>query len=122
MPCILQQAKRVRVFSVIEGKSAEAKGGAALASYLMGHNVDTVAEELKSNGDAIADAFAKYIGEHEIDLLVMGAYGHSRLREFILGGATRSVLSHPPTWVLLSHNRGGASGYHSSHVSARWKR
>jgi nucleotide-binding universal stress UspA family protein len=99
---ILQQAKRVRVFSVIDSKPTEAQGGAALASYLMRHNVDAIAEDVKSNGGAIAGAFGKYISEHEIDLLVMGAYGHSHLREFILGGATRSVLNHPPTWVLLS--------------------
>ena len=35
--------------------------------------------------------------------LVMGAYGHSRLREFVLGGATRSMIGRPPFPVLLSH-------------------
>jgi nucleotide-binding universal stress UspA family protein len=34
---------------------------------------------------------------------VMGAYGHSRIREFVLGGATMSLLSHPPLPILLSH-------------------
>jgi nucleotide-binding universal stress UspA family protein len=41
--------------------------------------------------------------ERSIDLMVMGAYGHSRLREFILGGATKHVLTHPFTWTLVSH-------------------
>jgi nucleotide-binding universal stress UspA family protein len=36
-------------------------------------------------------------------MLVMGAYGHSRLREFVLGGATRSMLSKPTLPILLSH-------------------
>ncbi len=40
---------------------------------------------------------------NEADLLVMGAYGHSRLREFILGGATREVLENPRLPVLMSH-------------------
>ncbi|HKU07740.1 MAG TPA: universal stress protein, partial [Bradyrhizobium sp.] len=40
---------------------------------------------------------------HDSDLLVMGAYGHSRLREFVLGGATRSMIARPPLPVLLSH-------------------
>ena len=44
-----------------------------------------------------------YVVSHEVDLLVMGAYGHSRLREFVLGGATRSLLSKPPLPVLFSH-------------------
>jgi len=101
---ILQQARRVRVFSVIDDKPiTEARGGARLASYLMRHGLDAIAEDVRCNGQAIAGAFEKYISENKIDLLVMGAYGHSRLREFILGGATRSILSRPPTWVLLSH-------------------
>lgn len=37
------------------------------------------------------------------DLLVMGAYGHSRLREFILGGATQAILADTRLPVLLSH-------------------
>ena len=41
-------------------------------------------------------------GEMLIDLLVMGAYGHARLREVILGGTTDSVLSEPPGYVLMS--------------------
>jgi nucleotide-binding universal stress UspA family protein len=40
---------------------------------------------------------------HRADLMVMGAYGHSRLREFILGGATKSMLRRPPTALFLSH-------------------
>ncbi len=86
---ILQQAKRVRVFTVIDDKPiTEAKGGARLASYLMRHGVDAIAEYVRCNGQAIAGVFEN---------------GHSGLREFILGGATRSILSQPPTWVLLSH-------------------
>ncbi len=53
----------------------------------------------RSIGDAI-QACAREIGAH---LLVMGGYGHSRLREFILGGATLSVFAHPQLPVLLSH-------------------
>ncbi len=41
--------------------------------------------------------------ERSIDLVVMGAFGHSKLREFILGGATKHVLTHPFTWTLVSH-------------------
>jgi len=36
-------------------------------------------------------------------MLVMGAYGHSRLREFVMGGATKSLLSKPPLPILFSH-------------------
>jgi nucleotide-binding universal stress UspA family protein len=38
-----------------------------------------------------------------IDLLVMGAYRHSRLNEIVWGGATKTVIGRPPCWVLMSH-------------------
>ena len=56
-------------------------------------------EDSKKKGEALET----YALEHDIDLLVMGAYGHSRTREFVLGGATRSVLHRPAVWTLLSH-------------------
>ena len=40
---------------------------------------------------------------NKIDVLVMGAYGHSKWREFILGGATKSLLSKPPLPILFSY-------------------
>jgi hypothetical protein len=47
--------------------------------------------------------FEAYVKNHAIDLLVMGAYRHSRLREFFLPGATYTVVGQPPCWVLMSH-------------------
>jgi len=101
---LLQQAKQVRVFTVVDDKPIDKSLSVArLAKHLARHGVEVVAEDVKSHGLPIGDVFQAYIEEHKIDLLVMGAYGHSRIREFILGGATKSVLSRPPTWVLLSH-------------------
>jgi nucleotide-binding universal stress UspA family protein len=101
---LLQQAKQVRVFTVVDDKPIDkSQSVAKLAKHLARHGVEVVAEDVKSNRRPIGDVFDAYVGEHKIDLLVMGAYGHSRIREFILGGATKSVLSRPPTWVLLSH-------------------
>jgi nucleotide-binding universal stress UspA family protein len=54
-------------------------------------------------GRSIGQVLADYAAARQLDLLVMGAYGHSRMREFILGGATKSILNAPPTPVLLSH-------------------
>ena len=45
----------------------------------------------------------RFVAANKIDLLVMGAYGHSRFREFILGGATKSIMSRPPMPTFLSH-------------------
>jgi len=51
----------------------------------------------------VGDALLSGVAEHAIDLLVMGAYGHSRLRELILGGATRQVLKSMTVPVLMSN-------------------
>lgn len=101
---ILQLAKQVRIFTVVDDKQIDgSRSGMKLARHLARHGVQVTLEDVKSEGRAIGTVFEAYVREHRIDLLVMGAYGHSRMREFILGGATRSVLSRPPTWVLLSH-------------------
>jgi nucleotide-binding universal stress UspA family protein len=98
----LKRAKEVRIFTVVDDKPT-AKQQARLPTHLAPHGVAAVAEDVTSNGRAIGDVLGAYVREHGADLLVMGAYGHSRLREFILGGATKSILRRPPTWVLLSH-------------------
>ena len=54
-------------------------------------------------GRTIGQALEDYATARDLDLLVMGAYGHSRLRDFILGGATKTIVANPPLPVLLSH-------------------
>jgi nucleotide-binding universal stress UspA family protein len=101
---LLQRAKQVRVFTVVDDKPIDkSQSIAKLARHLARHGVEIISEDVKSNGRAIGDVLKAYVSQHKIDLLVMGAYGHSPVREFILGGATKSILNHPPTWVLLSH-------------------
>ena len=53
--------------------------------------------------DHAGEVLEAYTVSHQIDVLVMGAYGHARWREFILGGATKSLLSKPPLPILFSH-------------------
>ena len=62
-----------------------------------------VYDEVNSAGRTIQDTIRGYVRETGSDLLVMGAYGHSRLRQFVLGGATRGVLDDPYALTLLSH-------------------
>ena len=100
----LREADEVRLFTVVDDKPIDRSPSVAkLARHLARHGVEIISEDVKCNGRAIGDVFNAYVVEHRSDLLVMGAYGHSRLREFILGGATQSMLGHPPTWILLSH-------------------
>jgi len=62
-----------------------------------------VLEEIDAAGRSIGDILDIYLIGQQADLLIMGAYGHTRLREFVLGGATRHMLRHPPTPVFMSH-------------------
>jgi len=59
--------------------------------------------EVPARGLDAGSALLGYCQVTGADLLVMGAYGHSQFREFVLGGATRSVLTEATLPVLLSH-------------------
>ena len=101
---LLRRAKQVRFFTVVDDKPIRDAGlGETLAKHLGRHGVEATMEDIKSGGQPIGRVFASYVAEHNADLLVMGAYGHSRMREFILGGATDHMLTRPPCWVLMSH-------------------
>jgi nucleotide-binding universal stress UspA family protein len=101
---LLQAAKRVSVLTVIDEKRlARPHSGVELCKHLARHGVQVTFEAVEAEGRAIGDVLEAHAAERNIDLLVMGVYGHSKLREFILGGATRSVLARPFTWTLVSH-------------------
>src|SRR2546422_10943721 len=86
------------------GRCASSASQAEVLAYLRCHGIgataQVVAPELRSVGDTLLAAGA----EHEAGLLVMGAYSHSRLREMLLGGATRHILKNASARpVLLAH-------------------
>jgi nucleotide-binding universal stress UspA family protein len=101
---ILQKAKRVDVVTVVNEKELpDGPSAASLAKNLATHGIDVSIETVDAAGRKVGTVFESYMQSHNINLLVMGAYGHSRLREFILGGATKSMLSRPPIPILFSH-------------------
>ncbi|HWB49508.1 MAG TPA: universal stress protein [Stellaceae bacterium] len=77
--------------------------GTDIALYLARHGVSARVEKAVSAGMNIGDVLLSHAADRSADLLVMGAYGHSRLRELVLGGATRTVLRSMTLPVLLSH-------------------
>jgi len=99
----LRRAKHVEVVTIMGEKPLRIRSGAQLIEHLARHGIDAVFQEYPSHGKPIGEALEAYAAEREIDLLVMGAYGHSRMREFVLGGATRRMPQRPPVWTLLSH-------------------
>src|SRR6476620_4528812 len=101
---ILEKAKKVRVVTIVNDKVMDTKHSAEeLAKNLSRHGIDVVLDKIDANGRPTGEVLELYALSHTIDLLVMGAYGHSRLREFILGGATKHLLSKPPLPILFSH-------------------
>lgn len=101
---LLERAKKVRVVTVSNEKALDTKHSAEeLAKNLARHGIDVVLDRVDADGRRIGDVLETYALLHKADVLVMGAYGHARWREFILGGATRSLLSKPPLPILLSH-------------------
>ncbi|MGZ5875610.1 MAG: universal stress protein [Bradyrhizobium sp.] len=101
---LLEKAKMVRIVTVLNEKRLDSKHSAEeLAKNLSRHGVEIVLDRVDARGRPIGGVLEAYVASHELDLLVMGAYGHSRLREFVLGGATDSMLSKPPLPILFSH-------------------
>jgi nucleotide-binding universal stress UspA family protein len=101
---LLVPGGRVSVLAVRGEKAlAEADPAGALASALQRRGHDAVAVTVELGGRPIAEALQSGAGDLGARLLAMGGFGHSRLRDFILGGATSGVLSQVRMPVLLSH-------------------
>ena len=67
------------------------------------HKFDASAHRVEALGRTAGEAIAAEAAVLEADMLVMGAYGHSRFREFVFGGATRHITHHMKIPTLLSH-------------------
>ena len=101
---LLERGKTVRILCVTNEKSFKStRASSELAAHLARHGVEVIVDEVDAAGRTIGDVLTQFVAANKIDLLVMGAYGHSRFREFILGGATRSMISRPPVPTFLSH-------------------
>jgi len=100
---LIGMAKHVDVVTVAEhGKDGEIAGG-GIGRYLARHDVEVEIHEIERHGHDIGHAIADFATERKSDWMVMGAYGHNRMREFFLGGATRSLLASARIPIYLSH-------------------
>jgi nucleotide-binding universal stress UspA family protein len=100
---LLRRAEQVTVVSIDPGGDAERLPGGDIALHLARHGVNVQAATIAGADVVVGDLLLSYAADHEIDLIVMGAYGHTRLREMVLGGATRTLLRHMTVPVLMSH-------------------
>ena len=84
------------------GRWAKRRGLPRTAGHRAG--ADTVRRIIRAAPDLdVGDALLSALSDNECDMLVMGGYGHSRIRELALGGATRQILRSMTVPVLMSH-------------------
>ena len=97
----LMEAEESTVLTVDASDDLE-RSASRLAAALSRHGAHVAVSGLASHGRPVADVIAAQVDLSAADLLVMGAYGHSRLREFLFGGVTRSVLQSMPVATFMS--------------------
>ena len=103
---LLAAAETVTVLVIDPADGAAGHGempGADIALHLARHGVKAAIESTVSGGIGVGNALLSRASDFAADLLVMGAYGHSRVRELLLGGATRTILESMTLPVLMSH-------------------
>jgi len=84
------------------GKSDEVPG-ADLGQHLARHGLKVDVKRITSPDIDVTSTILSYAADSSADMIVMGGYGHSRLREFILGGTTRGIFETMTVPVLMSH-------------------
>jgi nucleotide-binding universal stress UspA family protein len=101
---LLGRAKTVDIVVVIgeRDKSGEITGR-NMRRHLARHGIETEIKHITASGGVAQNAILAHAAETGATFIVMGGYGHSRLREFILGGVTRGILKSMPVPVLMSH-------------------
>lgn len=100
---ILPLADLVSIVTIGDDKSIDAQSVAGIQALLGRHGVRNKHLQRERGSSPIGDTLQAIAVSQNSDLLVMGAYGRTRLQEFVLGGATRTVLHAPRLPILLSH-------------------
>ncbi len=101
---LLKRARKVEIVIIAHerGKPTEIEG-VDLGRHLARHGLNVAVERIPGGDINVGEALLSRAADSGADLMVMGGYGHSRLREFVLGGVTRSILQSMTVPVLMSH-------------------
>jgi nucleotide-binding universal stress UspA family protein len=100
---LLRRAKTVEVAIVGDQPKSREIPGADIASHLARQGVKVEVKEIVAPDLDAANMILSHAADISADFMVMGGYGHSRLREFVLGGVTRSILTTMTIPTLMSH-------------------
>ena len=103
---MLERAQTVDVVTVNPSDAPFGHGeepGADIALHLARHGIKVEVQRIETRDLDVANTILSHLADRGSDLLVMGAYGHSRLRELVLGGVTRTILRDMTVPVLAAH-------------------
>jgi nucleotide-binding universal stress UspA family protein len=101
---LLKRAKNVEVVSVTSERSKQDEiEGADMGHHLARHGLKVEVTRIMRGELDVEDVLLSHAADSDADFMVMGGYGHSRLREFVLGGVTRSILRTMTVPTLMSH-------------------
>ena len=103
MPFLTRSGKASIVIADTHSAKSADLPGADIATHLTRHGVNVTIERIPVGKIDVSNAILSYAADTYPDLIVMGGYGHSRLREFILGGTTRGMLASMTKPTLMSH-------------------
>jgi nucleotide-binding universal stress UspA family protein len=99
----LRKAKTIDVVTVNEKEDASEASSAALIAHLARRDLAATPYRITADSPNIHNTILSLAADNNSDLIVMGGYGHSRLREFILGGTTRGMFESLTVPALISH-------------------
>jgi nucleotide-binding universal stress UspA family protein len=104
---LLVKAKHVRLVTVKDASEATTGSnqalGTDLADCLLRYGIDAQTEAIAGGDMSVGESLLDYAGRRYQDMIVMGLYGHSRFREFLLGGVSRHILQHMTVPILFAH-------------------
>jgi nucleotide-binding universal stress UspA family protein len=101
---LLAKAGKVEIVSIADEPGKQDKiEGVDMGRHLARHGLKVEVERIPGGDVDVADALLSHAADSSADIMVMGGYGHSRLRQFLLGGVTRSTLRSMTVPVLMAH-------------------
>lgn len=98
---MMRNAEGVNLVLVDPSTKNGEEPGADVAAYLARHGVKVTVDRLPSAGLAVEEVLAQHARDTSADLIVIGAYGHSRIRERVFGGVTKAMIDAPTMPVLM---------------------
>ena len=102
---LLKQAEQVQILEIDEGSPRRngASTDNSIAVALARHGIKPTVRTSIAGDISVGDEILSRLADMGADLLVMGAYGHSRMRELLFGGVTRHIAKHMTVPTLFSH-------------------